>query len=60
MLESGMDGEHKEGSRIYQASKALESKDHLSVNQEEGVAVQGRVKCDPQSISQRQLVVWLN
>lgn len=54
-----MDGENKKGSRICQASKALESKDLLSVNQE-GVAVQGWVKCDPQSISQHQLVVWLN
>ena len=57
--ESGMDGENKKGSRICQASKALESKDLLSVNQE-GVAVQGWVKYDPQSISQHQLVVWLN
>lgn len=54
-----MAGENKEGNRIYQASKALESEDLLSFNQE-AVAAQGWVKCDPQIISQRQLVVWLN
>lgn len=54
-----MAGENKEGNRISQASKALESEDLLSFNQE-AVAAQGWVKCDPQIISQRQLVVWLN
>ena len=54
----GVDGDNKEGNRISQASKALDSKDLLEVSQE-GITVQQWGKCDPWGISQCRLVDWL-
>lgn len=49
----GIEDKSKRRNQIYHSSKALESEDLLSVNQE-GVTVQEWEKCYPQSISQCQ------